>query len=311
MPAAPDCACETLSHHLCGDTVVTISTTTSDNPSVAEREPAAGMDERSQAGPAGSRKIIGHPAMLGLMGKKDKAAPCVTPLHVTRPNTDNDRNSTKAALAKAVNRIKEFSAKRPREHSVTTAPVSLTGLPTEIVEHIAGMLESKDLVALSLTDRTNHARLHDQTLDAALDNISTPQQYDDAKRRISSLKPWQQAARLEVLIRKSNRSGQNRVNTYFELVDMLKHTAPDSRGKTIAAMSELIRTLEVRSVPLHRDQARAHTALLELAREMEPSLQLDVLRALANSPAPQASRDEATAALNELRAALAKPDERT
>lgn len=125
------------------------------------------------------------------------------------------------------------------------------------------------------------------------------------------MKPWQQAARLEVLIRKSNRSGQNRVNTYFELVDMLKHTAPDSRGKTIAAMSELIRTLEVRSVPLHRDQARAHTALLELAREMEPSLQLDVLRALANSPAPQASRDEATAALNELRAALAKPDERT
>jgi hypothetical protein len=125
-------------------------------------------------------------------------------------------------------------------------------------------------------------------------------QYDDVISRIGALHPSLRADELEALARKSNFSGKDAVRTFFDLADILQGASPDSRGKALRTMVDLIPTLEVKNIPLVGDQERAHDALLTMTQAMSPALQREVLRALIDSRAPDTSRAKAQAALTAL-----------
>jgi hypothetical protein len=239
----------------------------------------------------------GHPAMPGLVSRNAKSEPSITKSHALRIKKDIGNLPPVAD---------SLDALMPRE----SARPNFSGMPPEIIEHIAQKANPADVVALGLTNKKNGAVLQVQIsqirrrnaeLDVAIQNIKDPGQYDKARSMVGAIDPSFRAKRVDALARKSNLSGKNPVSTFSDLAEILKGASPDSRGNAIRAMSELIRTLETQYGPLVRDQEEAHDTLLAMAKEMSPELQREVLRALCYSPAPEASNAKAREALNELR----------
>ncbi|SOE96817.1 hypothetical protein SAMN05414139_09828 [Burkholderia sp. D7] len=272
--------------------MLSISPTNHATSSAAIPEPVSDGDKPVKYPKAEPTKPSGaHPAMQGLMSMKTKPGSGTTKCHALRAKEDI------GALPQAADSLNALAPRAPSRPSIS-------GMPPELIDHIGKMADPIGVIALGLTNLKHHAvlqgRMKSAVVDVAIQNIQNPYQYNDARTRIAAMDPSLRADRLDALVRKSNHSGRDPVNTFFDLSGTLKGASPDSRGNAIRTLSDRIRTLEARNVPLARDQERAHDTLLAMTKEMSLELQRDVLRSLTRSPAPETSRAKAQQALDEL-----------